>query len=320
MSGAGMNPKACDSDSLRVHPNDKIGIFVAIIAALVFGFYPAASRAAYVDGANAIFVLLFTTIGRALLLSGFCLATGKRLFASRVHTRQSAVGGFWQAVSATGILTALVWLQGPVVLTILYTATLMLLFFMVWKGEMQLRPYILVTTCVIFGGMTYALDVWSVDPAINWVGVGLAFLAAFAAMNRMYVYGHQMKTRNPAIVGAESFIVASFLVLPLALWQAPVVPHSLAGWGWTLLSAASLGFGSLAMFYGIALLGAFKWSLFIKIEPVFTSIFSVLFLGEYMKLSQYFGVAVVIGGLVAYQIMAQWSARKQVAVEELEAA
>ncbi|MGE4350622.1 MAG: DMT family transporter [Bdellovibrionales bacterium] len=286
-----------------VKPNDKVGIFLAVIASAIFGFYPPASRAAYADGANATFVLFFTTIARALMLSGFCWATGKPLFTSRENTKQSLIGGFWQGVSATGILTALVYLQGPIVLTILYTATIMLLFFMVWKGEMQFKPYILASTLLVFAGLTYVLDLWSQTPAVNWIGVGLSLVAAFAAMNRMYVYGSQMKYRNPAVVGAESFIVASFCVLPVALWQMPVPPHSLAGWGWTSLSALSLGIGILIMFYGIAMLGAFKWSLFIKIEPVFTSIFSVLFLGEYMKPTQYLGVAVVVGGLATYQVL-----------------
>lgn len=71
----------------------------------------------------------------------------------------------------------------------------------------------------------------------------------------------------------------------------------------TGMAEASLALASLAMFYGIRALGAFKYSLFLKLEPVFNALFSVAFLHEILKGSQYAGMAVVIGTLALYQYM-----------------
>lgn len=162
----------------------------------------------------------------------------------------------------------------------------------------------ILTTLIVFCGLTVVLDVWSVQPSTNWIGYGLASLAAVATTSRMYVYGHQMKTRNPAVVGAESFLVASRIVLLVAFWRLPVAPDSLAGWGWTLLCSLSLGFEALACSTALPL-GAFKWSLFAKIEPLFTTLFPSSSSVNYFKPSQYVGIVAVVGGLFVYQLLSQ---------------
>jgi len=147
------------------------------------------------------------------------------------------------------------------------------------------------------------MDIWHVQSVNNLTGFALAFMAAIATVWRLYIFGKQTEKRNPAVVGAEVFIVAFLFLLLLGFWKLPVVPQTLAGWGWSSLAALSLGSGSFGMFYGVALLGSFKWSLFAKVEPIFTSLFSIWFLGETLKTSQYVGMAVVIGSLIAYQLL-----------------
>jgi len=296
--------------SSHVKRNDKIGISVAIATGMVFGLYPAASRAAYADGANTTFVLFLTTVIRTFMLLAFCGLTKKTLFSCSDHRKAALSGGFWQAISTVGIIASLIYIQGPILLTILFSATVMLLFFMAWRGEIKLDFNTLFSTFLVFVGLVLVLDVWHTQSSAQWIGCGLAFVAAFAAMSRVYVYGHQMKTRNPAVVGAEGFTVALILMLPLAFWMSPVAPINYTGWCWGLLASLSLGVGSFGMFYGLALLGPFRWSLFLKVEPVFTSLFSVLFLGEYLKWYQYVGILLVVGSLVVYQLVSQ---RKKVA-------
>jgi drug/metabolite transporter (DMT)-like permease len=80
--------------------------------------------------------------------------------------------------------------------------------------------------------------------------------------------------------------------------QLPVTPM---GFTWLAVASGSLSLATFAMFYGVSLLGAFRYSLFAKMEPVFTSLFSVWFLGEILKPQQYIGIGIVIGSLVLYQ-------------------
>jgi drug/metabolite transporter (DMT)-like permease len=67
------------------------------------------------------------------------------------------------------------------------------------------------------------------------------------------------------------------------------------------VASASLTLGSFCRCYGISLLGSSRWSLFVKLEPVFTSLFSLRLLLEILKLGQYMGIAVVIGSDALYQ-------------------
>ncbi|HAX91637.1 MAG TPA: hypothetical protein DCY07_05445, partial [Rhodospirillaceae bacterium] len=280
----------------------KIGVIVSIITAIIFGLYPPAARAAYADGANAIFIVLMSTTIRTLMLAVFCMIKRKPLFETKEHRRTALIGGFWQSLSVIGIIGGLAYLSGPIVMIVVFTHTLMLLFFMAWKKEITLNSFTIITTVSALVGLSFVLDLWHAQPPSNWIGLGLAFMAAIATVIRLYIYGTQMKTRNPAVVGAETFIVTTGIIILLALYKTPVMPETLAGWGWSLTCALSLGTASFGMFYGIALLGSFRWSLFAKIEPIFTALFSVLLLGEVLKTHQYLGILLVLGSLIAYQI------------------
>ncbi len=300
------------SASSIVKQNEKLGILVSIASCAILGIYPAASQAAYADGANATFVLFLTTFIRMLMLSAPCFLKRRVLFENKKNVKAALMGGFWQAVAGIGIMTSLLFIPGPVMLIIILSHALMLLFFMAWRGEIELDKATVLSTISALIGLTFVVDLWYAQPVSNWIGIGLAFMVAIAAVNRIYVYGQQMKTRNPMVVGAESFVFTMIFVLPVALWQGPQIPMTWAGWGWSVLSGLSLSIGGgYGMFYGIALLGSFRWSLFAKTEPIFTSLFAVLFLGQYLKWSQYGGILLVIVSLVVYQVLNQRRMKKK---------
>lgn len=282
-------------------PVARIGLLFALLSAAGFGVYPAAARFAYADGANATFIMLLTTGVRLLAFWAFCSLTHKRLFARRQDTQRGMIGGFFQAISIAGIFGALLYLPGPVMIIIVFTHTLMLLFFMAWKREVALDAVTLVTTLAAFMGLTFVLDIWSQTRTYDLFGMGLAFAAALATATRLYVYAHEMKTRSPAIVGAENFVFAFLFLLPLAAFMPPALPDTATGLGFALAGAVTQAAATLSMFYGIAALGAFRFSLFLKLEPVFTALFSVLLINEMLSWHQYAGMLAVLASLVTYQ-------------------
>ncbi len=299
-----------------VKPNLLFGLILAFISAVVFGIYPAAARVAYADGANIVFVLFLTTLIRTVMMSFFCIGTGKKLFDHKKNLKAALLGGFWQAVSVTCVMAGCFFIPGPLVLIILFTHTMMLLFYMGWKKETTLDLNTFLTTATALVGLSLVLNIWSEQSVESWIGILLAFGSAIATACRLYIFGKQMNDRNPAVVGAETFLITLLLILPLALWQFPVLPASSSGCFFSILAGLSLGFGSFGMFYGIALIGTFRWSFFAKIEPIFTALFSVWFLGEYLDLSQYIGMGVVITSLVTYQVLTH---RKKRRLEALRA-
>ena len=265
--------------------------------------WPPASRAVYAAGGNAMFVVLLSTWMRAFFLLFAGLVVDARPFPSRMVWRPAATGGIFQAVSILTMVGSLVYLPGPVAIVIAFSHTIMLLFFMAWRGEATLDAATVTTTFCALLGLAFAVDFWHQHVAGQWLGIGLAFASALATLSRLYVYGRQLRERPPVAVGAENFIFAALFVTAAALVWQPHAPAGIAGWGWGALAGASLSLGTLGMFYGIAHLGSFQWSLFSKLEPIFTAFFSVLFLGEVLSVQRYLGIFLVVGSLVVYQVL-----------------
>jgi drug/metabolite transporter (DMT)-like permease len=282
-----------------------LGILTTIAAAMIFGAHAPAERGLYAEGGSVALVAVVTTWARALTLLLYCLLRRRPLFRTREDIKQGFIGGAFQALSALFVFSALLYLPGPIVIIILFSHTLMLLLFMAWRREIKLDIATLATTLAALIGLSLVIDLWHSQAQGNWIGIGLAFLAALAAVSRMYVYGHQTKLRPPTTVGAENFLVAAVLVTPAAFLMPWHLPQSTAGYSWLAIASLSLAGGTFLMFYGISLLGSFRYSLFCKMEPVFTSLFSVWFLGEVLKTQQYLGIAVVVGSLALYQIYQQ---------------
>jgi drug/metabolite transporter (DMT)-like permease len=283
----------------------RTGMIVAMIAGVLFGLFPASLRASYLEGATSAFAIILTTWVRALSMTAFCAATRTPLFPTRSIAKQAVVGGFFQCISIFGIVGALAYIPGPLVIIIVFSHTLMLLFFMAWRGEIKLDIVNIATTVIALIGLSMVLDIWHTQAHAKLIGMALAFMSALATVSRLYVYEHQTKDRNPIAVGAENFLVAAVLSFGIMFFQPPHAPTSLVGYLYTAAGCVSLTGGTFCMFYGISLLGSFQWSLFSKIEPVFTAIFSVLILKEVLAVYQYAGIAIVIGSLLAYQIIRQ---------------
>lgn len=277
-------------------------VLIILTASIMFGLYPPASRGAYADGANGTFIIWLTTFMRATMLTGFCLITGNKLFSNREDTINSIRSGIVQSISIAGILGSLAFLSGPVAVVLLFTNTLMLLVFLWIKKELQINKWLLVTTLSCLLGITFVVDVWHAKSSTEITGYVLIMIGAIATASRLYIFGKLTQRRNPAVVGAETFICALAFLLLLAFYQMPIPPHTWGGIGWAILSGLSLSLGSFAMFYAIAKVGSFHFSLYNKLEPVFTALFSALLIGEILNWYQYFGMAIVIISLVTYQI------------------
>lgn len=288
---------------MKFDANRKKGLWIGALAALSFGLYPACAKMSYDAGANSTFMILLTTFSRAFSLTLFSLLIGKRVLPNRDELPSVVSGGFFQSLSIFGIIGSLVYLPGPVTIVIIFTHTILLLFFLALKGEQRLDSNVIGVTLVALFGLSLVVDVWGHLHGLNPVGIVLAFLASFATMSRLYVFGKQTQVDHPAVVGARVFSCASFFTLGLLVFSPALPPVSGVGMCWALLCCFSLVFGTFAMFYGIALLGAFQFSLIVKLEPVFTAIFSLLISKEYLALSQYLGMALVLGSLLVYQFL-----------------
>jgi drug/metabolite transporter (DMT)-like permease len=279
------------------------GYLLVLLAALSFGIYPAASQLAYQGGANPISLIVISTALRTLAL--LIAAVGKGYSAGDIYrdSFQAIGSGFLQAVSIFGIIASLRYIPGPVMITIVFSHTLMLLVLLAWRGQERLTFLSVSTSLLALLGICLVVDLVGNTDRIEWRGVTLAFIAALATASRMYAYGNQVKTAAPEIVGARAFSIATMFTLPLLLWEPPNLPTSLESVLWFALACASLMAGTVFSFKGLGIIGSFRTSLMLKIEPVLTCGYSWLMLGQLLSGSQYLGIGLVLFSLGAYQFL-----------------
>jgi drug/metabolite transporter (DMT)-like permease len=278
------------------------GIIITGLSAIAFGLYPSTAKLAYMEGANSVFVIIVTTLIRALFLVTICLFQKKTFQIKDKNARAILLAGFFQAGSIFGIIASLVYLPAAVTITLVFTHTTMLFLLLAYKKEADLNAITLFTTVAALFGVSLVVDLWNTQSEVSIFGLFLASLAAVATTIRLYMFGRQLEKGDPAVVGAHIFTAAFLFTLLFMFYQWPVAPISSIGYLWVIVSGLALAVPTYGMFVGISLIGSFRFSLILKMEPIFTALFAVLIVGEILKPVQYFGMALVIVSLVAYQV------------------
>lgn len=277
------------------------GVVVAVAAAAIFGLYPSATRAVYADGGNAVFVIMLTTFARALTMGIFCAAVRRPIFQNSRDTKAAITNALFHVISVVGVLGGMVFLPGPIVIVIIFSYPFMLYLYLVFRREEIFKRSIVVLIAIALCGLGLVLNVQNHFNGLHWLGLILAAMGALATASRVYVYGTLMVNRDPITVGTETFLLATLFSCSLMLYALPIIPTSAAGMWWAALAAASVSIGNFGMFYGIAMLGAFRFAFISKIEPVFAAVFAALLIGETLSFSQYLGMAIVLSSLAVYQ-------------------
>lgn len=288
--------------SLFKNKTELTGIIICLISAMISGLYPPAARAVYLDGGNITFVVLATTFFRMV---GFCIFASiknEKIFQNLEECKTSIYAGFLQALSIIGILGGAYFLPGAVVVIIMFTYSLMLLLFSAWRGEMKLNLSNSLSTIAALLGLALVLNISENNTSYPIVGVLLSFMAAFATFGRIYIFGQQSKSRHPFVTGSEAFIVAFGVLSLLIFWDTPQLPETSFGIIMIIATSLSLAISSFGMFYGIAYLGPYKFSMIMKLEPVFTTLFGIILISDVLNTGQYIGIAIIVISLISLQV------------------
>jgi drug/metabolite transporter (DMT)-like permease len=292
------------------------GLLATAAAAAAFGVYPSAAKLAYANGANACFVIICTTFARAFVLLAQCWLSGRNVVPLADCRKAVLAAGLLQAISVFGIIGSLAYLPGPVTIVILFTYVFMLLVYLSLRGELQINALSSAVTLSALAGVSFVVNVWDTHDSVSTAGVVLALVAALTTMFRLRILGRQLADRDPLEIGAGVMTIAAVCTLLLIPVITPAPPQTAAGFYWLLIACTFLAAGTVGMFYGIAHLGAFDYSLMAKTEPVFTALFAVLILSEVLKASQYLGMVLVLGSLLVYQLRAPAQIKATLAPED----
>jgi probable blue pigment (indigoidine) exporter len=140
------------------------------------------------------------------------------------------------------------------------------------------------------GGLAWLGIIFAVGAALCRVAILLVTRATLAGADSRLTTWYSMLSSTAA------------LVVMAALLHAPHVPHSAIGWigvfGVSVCSTTSI----LALFASTIRIGAFRTALVMNMEPIVTTLLSVLVLGELLTPLQLLGGAIMLGALCAFQL------------------
>jgi drug/metabolite transporter (DMT)-like permease len=169
-------------------------------------------------------------------------------------------------------------------------------------GIEQPRWQALLCALVAFCGLALLIDAHPADFALAGVGYAIGAAACRTAVllvTRAYLVGAdaRLTTWYAMLSSTAIFIVVSFVQ---GAWQMPQ-----ASLTWMCLIALSLATTAaiLFIFLSTVRIGAFRTAVIMHLEPLTATILSGFVLGQIITPLQALGVAIMLAGLVAFQML-----------------
>ncbi len=162
-----------------------------------------------------------------------------------------------------------------------------------WRGALA--------ALTAFGGL--ALMIGAQTGELAPVGIAYALAAALCRTAMLLITRAELSESDSRLTSGYS-LLSSTAVLALASlvtlnWN---LPQTDLGWAAFLVTSAATTVAILALFASTARIGPFRTALTMNLEPVMSTVFSTVFLGETIGPLQLLGAAIMIIALVAFQV------------------
>ena len=148
-------------------------------------------------------------------------------------------------------------------------------------------------------GMMLGFDLEHLAP----IGLGCAFIAAVARVVTLLMTRAWLNQADARLTTWYSMVPSTGIYLvALGFVGHFSVPASIGGWAAFLGVTVTTTLSTLLIYISTARIGPFRTALIMNLEPLLTTLFSMLLLGETLTLAQGAGAALMIASLVAFQV------------------
>lgn len=273
-----------------------------IAAATCWGTADVLAKLVFATGASALTV---TTL-RGVVSIVFMLVWLRVAPARAAMTGTSilvALGvGVLFAANIFGVYAALQALPVPIAILAYFIYPLLTAIVATLTGLERLSLRAWVAALVAFGGL--ALMIGASPAALAPFGLAAAFFAAAMRVAMLLVSRAKLAHVDSRLVtwysSWSSTVVLAVALLVSQDWAPPTGGVGIIAFlAMALVSSA----GAAALFASTARIGAFRTALLMNLEPVVSTLGSMVFLGETLTLVQYGGAAVMVGALWAFQLL-----------------
>jgi len=272
-----------------------------LVSSILVAVVPNFSKLAYQSGASVPLVIAGRFLVTVLLLSLLLVSQRRSLLTSRRVLRLCFLGGIATAAMSFGILTAITRIDISLVILIVYLHPVLIAWFGHMRGSYVLSRFRLACCMIIFIGLAFALSVSLAR--LDVLGVALAFVGAFGAAGLLITNGEAVGEGGTVLV---NFYTAIAALVPACIVAAAVGPLNLpeTGTGWFAIFGTGASFClALALFFAaVPLIGLVRATLISVLEPLFAILIAMALFGERLATLQWFGVAVVLAGLLLLEI------------------
>ena len=279
-----------------------LGSFIALISATAFALNVTFVSVAFDHGANVHVVNL-------LRMWFFFGIAGLVVFANRtwhmLPPRQryaSFAVGALLCVEVYSVNSALLFIPVGLTILIMYTYPLIVTLIASFQGRHRLSLALMAAMLVAFLGLAFALK--APVGVLDWRGVGLAVIAALGMTALVIISERTMEGFNHSLVMLHATLAGAVLISIFVLAGArPVWPGSAVGMLALFASTVLYAVATFLLFTAIGMIGPVRFAVIDNTSPAWAVLFSFVLLGETLVGVQYLGFVMVIGGVIAVQVL-----------------
>jgi drug/metabolite transporter (DMT)-like permease len=279
-----------------------IGGLVALVSSILFSFNIVLARMAYDAGSNALTVnLARSTCLTVSLYVAITLAGRSARLAPRERNASLLIGLLW-AVQMIGLLLAIGFMPVGLAVLTYYIYPLILALIAAALGRDRLSVWRIVAMVVAFAGLALALDV--PGGSLDWRGIAAALVASVSMATLMAWSEGTMAGQDSRVITLHVMAASMgvFIVLAVILGGLAFPSGTL---GWLAFTGASVFFSiaSFCLFIAIGLIGPVRTGVIDNGSPIWAILFAAVLIGEVLGPFQWIGAAIVVGAIIANQIL-----------------